>query len=159
MPFVPRSQIEQQKANAPPPPMPVVENFPRQPPASSPPTSPQQTSNTEEQINELSELLVHVLDELSSMKDALYENARKKNKRHKQQHKERVPSDDEDTSEDDQEERRRNHLFGSRESRNAPRSRARRSTDRCPRHEPSALFLFVTRIIQRITSLTYIYKL
>ena len=121
MPFVPRSQIEQQQANAAPPPMPVVENYPKQPTASSP-SCPQQTSNTEEQINELNELLVHVLDEISSMKDALYENARKKNKRHKQQHKERVPSDDEDTSEDDQEERRRNHLFGSHE--NAPRTHA-----------------------------------
>ena len=103
MPFVPRSQIEQQQANAAPPPMPVVENYPKQPTASSP-SCPQQTSNTEEQINELNELLVHVLDEISSMKDALYENARKKNKRHKQQRKKRLPSDDEDTSEDDDEE-------------------------------------------------------
>ena len=102
MPFVPRSQIEQQQANAAPPPMPVVENYPKQPTASSP-SCPQQTSNTEEQINELNELLVHVLDEISSMKDALYENARKKNKRHKQR-KKHVLSDDEDTSEDDQEE-------------------------------------------------------
>ena len=103
MPFVPRSQIEQQQANAAPPPMPVVENYPKQPTASSP-SCPQQTSNTEEQINELNELLVHVLDEISSMKDALYENARKKNKRHKQQRKKHMLSDDEDTSEDDQEE-------------------------------------------------------
>jgi hypothetical protein len=103
MPFVPRSQIEQQQANAAPPPMPVVENYPKQPTGRIPLAFiPQQTSNTEEQINELNELLVHVLDEISSMKDALSENARKKNKR--QQRKKHVLSDDEDTSEDDQEE-------------------------------------------------------
>ena len=101
MPFVPRSQIEQQKANAPPPPMPVVENYPKHPTACA---CPQQPSDVEEQINELNELLVHVLDEISAMKDALYENARKKNKRHKQQRKKHVLSGDEDTSEDDQEE-------------------------------------------------------
>ena len=160
MPFAPRSQIEQQKANAPPPPMPVVENYPRKPPESSPPTSPQQTSNTEEQINELNELLVHVLDEISSTKDALYENARKKNKRHKQQHKQRVPQ----TTKIHAKTTRRNGggttCLGVTKCAAHPRARACGSPQTvCPRHEPSALFLFVTRIIQRITSLTYIYKL
>ena len=100
MPFVPRSQIEQQKANAPPPPMPVVENYPKHPTACA---CPQQPSDVEEQINELNELLVYVLDEISSMKEALYENARKKKKKHKQQHKKHVQSEDEDTSNDEEE--------------------------------------------------------
>ena len=68
MPFVPRSQIEQQQANAPPRPMPVVENY------AAPQTD--NSSNTEEQISELNELLVHVLDEIASLKSAIYENTR-----------------------------------------------------------------------------------
>ena len=102
MPFVPRSQIEQQQANAAPPPMPVVENYatPRVPVLSD------NSNNTEEQISELNELLVHVLDEISSLKNAIYDNTRREDKTQvKKKHKktERVKADDSesDTSEED----------------------------------------------------------
>jgi len=69
MPFVPRSQIEQQQATAP---MSVVEN------ADNRRQNEPVTDNTEieEQINELNELLAHVLDEISSLKSAIYDKAR-----------------------------------------------------------------------------------
>ena len=67
MPFVPRSQIEQQQA-----PMSVVEN------ADNRRQNEPVTDNTEieEQINELNELLAHVLDEISSLKSAIFDKAR-----------------------------------------------------------------------------------
>ena len=71
MPFIPRSQQAEQVA-APQPSMAVVEN--RQ----SPPSAT--TANADEQaeqIAELNELLVHVLDEISSLKDAMYQNTRR----------------------------------------------------------------------------------
>ena len=70
MPFVPRSQIEQQQATA--APMSVVEN------ADNRRQNEPVTDNTdiEEQINELNELLAHVLDEISSLKSAIYDKAR-----------------------------------------------------------------------------------
>ena len=71
MQFVPRSQQTEQAA-APQPSMAVVEN--RLPPPSA------TTANADEQaeqISELNELLVHVLDEISSLKDAIYQNTRR----------------------------------------------------------------------------------
>ena len=69
MPFVPRSQIEQQQATAP---MSVVENADNRR-QNEPVTD---NANVEEQINELNELLAHVLDEISSLKSAIYDKAR-----------------------------------------------------------------------------------
>ena len=70
MPFVPRSQIEQQRTNAP---MSVVENADNQRQTEEPVAD---NANVEEQINELNELLAHVLDEISSLKSAIYDKAR-----------------------------------------------------------------------------------
>ena len=72
MPFVPRSQLEQKQQAAAPPPMPVVENFQAKQPATDH-SIPH--DNTEEQIAELNELLIHVLDELADMKQVLRTNA------------------------------------------------------------------------------------
>ena len=72
MPFVPRSQLEQKQQAAAPPPMPVVENFQAKQPATDH-SIPH--DNTEEQIAELNELLIHVLDELAEMKQVLRTNA------------------------------------------------------------------------------------
>ncbi len=71
MPFIPRSQQPEQVAT-PQPVMAVVEN--RQPPTSA------TTANADEQaeqIAELNELLVHFLDEISSLKDAMYQSTRR----------------------------------------------------------------------------------
>ena len=68
-PFVPRSQIEQQRTNAP---MSGVENGDNQ--RQTEPVA--DNANVEEQINELNELLAHVLDEISSLKSAIYDKAR-----------------------------------------------------------------------------------
>ena len=100
MPFVPRSQLEQKQQAAAPPTMPVVEEFQRQEPAPDPHISHE---NTEEQIAELNELLIHVLDELADLKRTLQTNAPKK-QRHKQTGKRRPPSDDEETSEEESDE-------------------------------------------------------
>ena len=71
MPFIPRSQQPEQAA-AQPPSMAVVEN--RQPQIA---TTAASNDEQAEQIAELSELLVHVLDEISSLKEAMYENTRR----------------------------------------------------------------------------------
>ena len=73
MPFVPRSQIEQQRTNAP---MSVVENADYQ--RQNEPVA--DNTDIEEQINELNELLAHVLDEISSLKSAIYDKARSEKK-------------------------------------------------------------------------------
>ena len=65
MPFIPRSQQPEQAA-APQPSMAVVEN--RQPQIA---TTAASNDEQAEQIAELNELLVHVLDEISSLKDAM----------------------------------------------------------------------------------------
>ena len=71
MPFVPRSQQPEQAA-APQPSMAVVEN--RQPQIA---TTAASNDEQAEQIAELNELLVHVLDEISSLNDAMYQNTRR----------------------------------------------------------------------------------
>ena len=75
MPFVPRSQLDQ-KRHA----MSVVENNLQKKPDTIPQSLPTST-HTDEQIAELNELLAHVLDELSSMKEALHANAKKAEKK------------------------------------------------------------------------------
>ena len=71
MPFIPRSQQAEQATAQQPPPMAVVEN--RQPQIA---TTAAGSDEQAEQIAELNELLVHVLDEISSLKDAMYQNTR-----------------------------------------------------------------------------------
>ena len=75
MPFIPRSQQPEQAA-APQPSMAVVEN--RQPQIA---TTAASNDEQAEQIAELNELLVHVLDEISSLKDAIYQNTRRDSRR------------------------------------------------------------------------------
>ena len=76
MPFIPRSQQPEQAA-AQPPSMAVVEN--RQPQIAT--TAAAGIDEQAEQIAELNELLVHVLDEISSLKDAMYQNTRRDSRR------------------------------------------------------------------------------
>ena len=101
MPFVPRSQIEQKQQAAAPPPMPVVENFQAKQPTTDH-SIPH--DNTEEQIAELNELLIHVLDELADMKQVLRTNATQSKHRPKPSSKRRPPSDDEEEEEESYEE-------------------------------------------------------
>ena len=75
MPFIPRSQQPEQAA-AQPPSRAVVEN--RQPQIA---TTAASNDEQAEQIAELNELLVHVLDEISSLKDAIYQNTRRDSRR------------------------------------------------------------------------------
>ena len=98
MPFVPRSQIEQQRTNAP---MSVVENADNQRQTEEPVAD---NANVEEQINELSELLAHVLDEISSLKSAIYDKARSEKVRNPKK-KIRGRDDDSDDSTDEVEEK------------------------------------------------------
>ena len=88
MPFVPRSQLDQKQHTATTPAMSVVENNLRKQPVAIPQSLPT-TTHTDEQIAELNELLVHVLDELSAMKEALHTNTPKAQK---QIHKLKAPS-------------------------------------------------------------------
>jgi hypothetical protein len=101
MPFVPRSQLEQKQQAAAPPNMPVVENFQAKQPATDHSTP---HDNTEEQIAELNELLIHVLDELADMKQVLRTNAAATKDRPKPSSKRRPPSDDEEKEEESSEE-------------------------------------------------------
>ena len=98
MPFVPRSQIEQQRTNAP---MSVVENADNQRQTEEPVAD---NANVEEQINELNELLAHVLDEISSLKSAIYDKARSDKVRNPKK-KIRGRNDDSDDSTDEVEEK------------------------------------------------------
>ena len=88
MPFVPRSQLDQKQHTATTPAMPVVKNNLRKQPVAIP-QSLHTTTHTDEQIAKLNELLAHVLDELSSMKEALHANAKKAEK---QIHELKAPS-------------------------------------------------------------------
>jgi len=101
MPFVPRSQLEQKQQAAAPPPMPVVENFQAKQPATDHPIP---HDNTEEQIAELNELLIHVLDELAEMKQVLRTNATQSKHRPKPSSKRRPPPSDEEEEEESNEE-------------------------------------------------------
>jgi len=74
--------------------MPVVEQRP------PPNISTNSNQNTEEQISELNELLCSVLDEIQSLKNAIYDNARKEKKSSKHS-KKRL---EEETSSEEEEE-------------------------------------------------------
>ncbi len=96
MPFVPRSQIEQQRTNAP---MSVVENADYQ--RQNEPVA--DNTDIEEQINELNELLAHVLDEISSLKSAIYDKARSekvRNPKKKTRGRRDADSDDDDSTDE-----------------------------------------------------------
>ena len=97
MPFVPRSQLDQNQHTATTPDMSVVENNLRKQPVAVPQSLPTST-HTDEQIAELNELLAHVLDELSSMKETLTANAPK---RQKQIHKLKAPNKRQQEKEDE----------------------------------------------------------
>jgi hypothetical protein len=75
MQVIPRSQQPEQAA-AQPPSMAVVKN--RQPQFA---TTAAGIDEQAEQIAELNELLVHVLDEISSLKEAMYQNTRCESRR------------------------------------------------------------------------------
>ena len=77
--------------------MSVVENNLRKQTVAVPQSLPIST-HTDEQIAELNELLVHVLDELSAMKEALHANAKKAEK---QIHKLKAPSKRQQEEEDE----------------------------------------------------------
>ena len=77
--------------------MSVVENNLQKQPVAIPQSLPTST-HTDEQIAELNELLVHVLDELSAMKEALHANAPKAQK---QIHKLKAPSKRQQQEEDE----------------------------------------------------------
>ena len=96
MTFVPRSQIEQRPNNIPPP-MAVVENR-----VAPPSTTTITNTDTEEQIAELNELLVHVLDEISSLKNAMYEKSNSRIKKGK--HRVVVDESESESSEGEEEE-------------------------------------------------------
>ena len=79
MPFVPRSQRDQnQQLTAAPPIIAVETNYQQQPPIF--PQSAPSNPNTDEQLAELNELLTHVLEDLSSMKKELNSSAPKAQK-------------------------------------------------------------------------------
>ena len=101
MPFVPRSQIEQQRTNAP---MSVVENADNQRQTEE---AVADNTNVEEQINELNELLAHVLDEISSLKSAIYDKARSEKKVRNPKNKNRSPQeeDSDDSTEEEVDEK------------------------------------------------------
>ena len=97
MPFVPRSQLDQKQHTATTTAMSVVENNLQKQPVAIPQSLPTST-HTDEQIAELNELLVHVLDELSAMKEALRTNTPKAQK---QIHKLKAPSKRQQQEEDE----------------------------------------------------------
>jgi hypothetical protein len=78
--------------------MPVVENFQAKQPATDH-SIPH--DNTEEQIAELNELLIHVLDELADMKQVLRTNAAATKHRPKPPSKRRPPPSDEEEEEEE----------------------------------------------------------
>ena len=78
--------------------MSVVENNLQKQPVAIPQSLPTST-HTDEQIAELNELLVHVLDELSAMKEALHANAKKKAE--KKIHKLKAPNKRQQEEEDE----------------------------------------------------------
>ena len=79
MPFVPRSQRDQNQQLVAAPPIMVIEtDYQQQPQITQP--SAQSNPNTDEQLAELSELLAHVLEELSSLKKELHSNVPKAQK-------------------------------------------------------------------------------
>ena len=93
MPFVSRSQLEKKQQATAPPTMSVVEQHPQHPKQTTP-DPPTSHDNTEEQIAELNELLIHVLDELADMKRVL-QNASSKKHQPRPSSKHHLPSDEE----------------------------------------------------------------
>ena len=115
MPFVPRSQLDQKQHTATTPAMSVVENNLRKQPVAIPQSLPT-TTHTDEQIAELNELLAHVLDELSSMKEALHANAKKAEKQiHELKAPSKRPQQESDESDEDVETRDRSEEEAERE--------------------------------------------
>ena len=115
MPFVPRSQLDQKQHTATTPAMSVVENNLRKQPVAIPQSLPT-TTHTDEQIAELNELLAHVLDELSSMKEALHANAKKAEKQiHELKAPSKRPQQESDKSDEDVETRDRSEEEAERE--------------------------------------------
>ena len=112
MPFVPRSQRDQNQQLAVAPPIMVVEtNYQQQPPII--PHSAPSNPNTDEQLAELNELLAHVLEELSFMKKELHSSVPKAQKQiHKlkaqskrpQKESEDMAAEDMEASEESEEE-------------------------------------------------------
>ena len=101
MPFVPRSQRDQNQQLAAAPPIMVVETDYQQQPQIIPQSD---HSNTDEQLAELNELLAHVLEELSSMKKELNSSAPKAQKQiHKLKAQSKRPQkESEDVTAEDQ---------------------------------------------------------
>ena len=100
MPFVPRSQRDQNQQLAAAPPIMVVETDYQQQPQIIPQSD---HSNTDEQLAELNELLAHVLEELSYMKKELNSSAPKAQKQmHKLKAQNKRPQQRSDTAAEDQ---------------------------------------------------------
>ena len=115
MPFVPRSQLDQKQHTASAPAMSVVENKLQKQPVAIP-QSLHTTTHTDEQIAELNELLAHVLDELSSMKEALHANAKQTKKQtHELKAPSKRPQQESDKSDEDEETRDRSEEEAERE--------------------------------------------
>ena len=115
MPFVPRSQLDQKQNTTITTAMSVVENNLQKQPVAIPQSLPTST-HTDEQIAELNELLVHVLDELSAMKEALHTNTPKAQKQiHKLKAPSKRPQQESDESDEDVETRDRSEEEAERE--------------------------------------------
>ena len=141
MPFVPRSQLDQKQHTATTPAMSVVENNLRKQPVAIPQSLPT-TTHTDEQIAELNELLAHVLDELSSMKEALHANAKKAEKQiHELKAPSKRPQQESDKSDEDVETRDRSEEEAEREIVPPPRKpQAHPHPARTKGHEFSSCF-------------------
>ena len=113
MPFVPRSQRDQNQQLAAAPPIMAVETDYQQQPQIIPQSD---HSNTDEQLAELNELLAHVLEELSSMKEELHSNVPKaqmqihklkaQSKRSQKESEDKTTEDVEPSDESEEEEER-----------------------------------------------------
>ena len=141
MPFVPRSQLDQKQHTASAPAMSVVENNPRKQPVAIPQSLPTST-HTDEQIAELNELLAHILDELSSMKEALHANAKKAEKQiHELKAPSKRPQQESDESDEDVETRDRSEEEAEREIVPPPRKpQAHPHSARTKGHDFSSCF-------------------
>ena len=141
MPFVPRSQLDQKQNTATTPAMSAVENNLRKQPVAIPQSLPT-TTHTDEQIAELNELLAHVLDELSSMKEALHANAKKAEKQiHELKAPSKRPKQESDKSDEDVETRDRSEEEAEREIVPPPRkSQAHPHPARTKGHDFSSCF-------------------
>ena len=141
MPFIPHSQLDQKQHTASAPAMSVVENNPRKQPVAVPQSLPTST-HTDEQIAELNELLAHVLDELSSMKEALHVNTKKAEKQiHELKAPSKRPQQESDESDEDVEARDRSEEEAEREIVPPPRkSQAHPHPARTKGHDFSSCF-------------------